>query len=84
MSDFGTSGPSDSICGRSRPRTPTSRIPCSAIPSNAASRRVAERIGLTCRGLGRSRPDRPLELAYAERDLAPETFPLSPAGAPRR
>jgi hypothetical protein len=83
MSDFGTSGPSDSICGRP-PEDADVPHPCSAIPSNVASRRVAERIGLTRRGLGRSRPDRPPELAYAERDLAPETFPLSPAGAPRR
>lgn len=52
-------------------------------PSNTASRRVAERIGLICRGLGRSRPDRPFELAYADRELAPETFPLSPGGAQR-
>lgn len=43
-------------------------------PSNAASQRVADRIGLICRGLRRARPDRP-QLAFADRKLSDDTFP---------
>jgi RimJ/RimL family protein N-acetyltransferase len=47
-------------------------------PANTASQRVADRIGLTCRGLRRARPDRPPLLAYSDRDLSDDTFPRPP------
>ncbi len=44
-------------------------------PSNAASQRVADRIGLICRGLRQARHDRPPQLAFADRKLSDDTFP---------
>lgn len=38
-------------------------------PPNTASQRVAVRIGLICRGLRRARPNRPLQLAFSDREL---------------